>query len=273
MAKIENPKNWFVKLFTLGNTFSSKTFFDNFKKYVVNVIVLFITISFTLWIEKSEVIYDREMQYWDLVYGIRNDFYESVMYTGEYIAQTEWVREIYVEQYDKWEVENDSIFLLYEEEQDFYYSPMSYFDNRDPFNPPFTVGNSFDGKDIYFNSVNSQLSLLIQNRLYGDGVLYLKKNTNNEERILTDKWNERKDKWAVELKHDDMMDTDFWVKHRKYIQNDKAAKRILYNRIKLWETIQDQLDWWVEGLEKDIEIMDSIIGVQEKKNYILFWSY
>lgn len=275
MAKIENPNNWFLKLFTLGKTFSSKTFFDNLKKHLLNIIVLFISITFTLWIEKSEVIYEREMLYWDLVIGIREDFYESVEYTKEYITQTEWVKEMYEEQYDKWEIENDTIFLSYEEDEDggFYYSPMAYFHNSDPFNPPFAVGESFDGKDIHFNSVNSPLSLLIQSRLYGDDLYYLKFNTNNEEKILVDKWKEKKDKWAIELKNDDMDDIGFWVKHRKYIQNDKAAKRILYHRIELWETIQEQLDFWVEGLEEDIEIMDSIIGVQEKKKYILFWSF
>ena len=35
MSKIKNPKNIFVKLITFGNTFNSKTFFDNFKKYFI----------------------------------------------------------------------------------------------------------------------------------------------------------------------------------------------------------------------------------------------
>lgn len=272
MPKIENPKNWFVKLFTLGKTFSTKTFFDNFKKHIINFMILFGSISFTLWMEKSEEIFEREFLYWDLVYGIRQDFYITLEYTKEYIEQTQWVSEMYQEQYKRWEVDNDSIYLDYKKEDDFYFAPMAYFSNRDSYNPPFTVGESFDGKDIYFNSVNPYLSSLIQDRIYGDELEYIRINTNSAEEKYINKWEERLEQWALDIEIDTDYN-DFWVKNRKYIQNDKVAKYILYRRIELWSEVKEQLKWWTSILERDIEEMDSIIAIQEEKKHLLFWTY
>jgi hypothetical protein len=39
MTLIKEPKKWYVKLFTLGKNFRSRTFSDNSKKFLLNAVV------------------------------------------------------------------------------------------------------------------------------------------------------------------------------------------------------------------------------------------
>jgi hypothetical protein len=51
MAEKQKPQKWYIKLFTLGSTFSSKTFSDNLKKFLLNGIGLFVVVTFTFYVE------------------------------------------------------------------------------------------------------------------------------------------------------------------------------------------------------------------------------
>ena len=72
---------------------------------------------------------------------MRQEVDEIIAYTDEYIEQIDWVTDMYQKQYDKWEKDNDSIFIYWqldEEEPDgkYYFSPMGMYNNRNPFDPP-----------------------------------------------------------------------------------------------------------------------------------------
>ena len=45
MSVIKEPKKWYIKLFTLGKNFSSRTFSDNTKKFLLNAVGLFIVVT------------------------------------------------------------------------------------------------------------------------------------------------------------------------------------------------------------------------------------
>ena len=45
MSVIKEPNKWYIKLFTLGKNFSSRTFSDNFKKFLLNGLGLFVVVT------------------------------------------------------------------------------------------------------------------------------------------------------------------------------------------------------------------------------------
>ena len=49
MTLIKEPKKWYVKLLTLGKNFSSRTFSDNSKKFLLNAVGLFVVVKQDLW--------------------------------------------------------------------------------------------------------------------------------------------------------------------------------------------------------------------------------
>ena len=61
-----------------------------------------------------------------------------ISYTDDYIEQIDWVAEMYSKQYARWEIDNDSVFIDFEEDPEgkYYFAPMSQYAHRDPFNPP-----------------------------------------------------------------------------------------------------------------------------------------
>ena len=49
MTVIKDPKKKYLRLFTLGKKFSSKTFSDNTKKLILNALALFVVVTFTFY--------------------------------------------------------------------------------------------------------------------------------------------------------------------------------------------------------------------------------
>ena len=272
MAKIENPKNWFVKLFTLGKTFSTKTFSDNFKKYFLEFVGLFLVVTFSFYVESVGQEYEDRARYFNLLDMLRNDLFITNNYLKDYSEQNKWVTNLYLEQYRKWDRDNDSIFIEYEEEEDFFYPPLAFYNMRDPFSPPTLSFILFEKGTQDFLMVEPQTTLKIEN-LYNSGYLkYIKINTDEEEVKFIEEFNRIiNTKWASELEEIDLESNDFWIKNRKYIQNDKQLKYNLFKRIDLWYQIKEQLDSYSEKLEKTIRYIDSVSIEYNKEKYFLYW--
>ena len=64
MNVIKKPKKWYVKLFTLGDKFSSQTFSDNTKKFSLNAIGLFVVVTFTFYVESVGDDYENRKRIW-----------------------------------------------------------------------------------------------------------------------------------------------------------------------------------------------------------------
>ena len=55
--------------------------------------------------------------------------------------QKNWVAALYQKQYDKWEIDNDSIFIDFQDDDEepdgkYHFAPMGMYVQRDPFDPP-----------------------------------------------------------------------------------------------------------------------------------------
>lgn len=278
MTVIKEPKKWYVKLFTLGRNFSSRTFSDNTKKFLLNAIGLFIVVTFTFYVESVGDDYENRQKYLDISKDILAELYAMSSYTDYYIEQIDWVTEMYQKQYARWEKDNDSVFIDFmedEEEPDgkYYFSPMGMYIQSDPYDPPRTNFELFSRGTQDFFLINPEISNRVFELYEGTGLKYLIKNTGEKESKLTENYSNRiQNKWAEDLSWVDLDYNEFWIQNRKYIQNDNYIKFNLYQRIDLWEySVKEQLSLQNESLKKDIAALDSVIQLMDNEKYFLYW--
>jgi hypothetical protein len=278
MSVIKEPKKWYVRLFTLGKNFSSQTFSDNFKKFLLNGIGLFIVVTFTFYVENLGDDYERKKRYVEQVKVINAGLDNIVEYSQEYKEENTFVGELYKKQFDLWEIDNDSIFLDFvddDEEPDgkYYFPPLAFFDQRNPFNPPKIGFDIFESGDQEFKLVDPYITYIISTLAEGTSLYYLKKNTNDVEEKYVNQFKEVINKWSIDnLDITELFENEFWIENRKYIQNDLELKYILYNRMNLWiDTVGPLLDDYIDIVENDKKILDSVIQIYDNEKYFLYW--
>ena len=148
--------------------------------FVEFLIVFFgVLVSFSVE-QQGENFGDRESNIDNLI-GLRDELIDMHEYTLEYIGQNEWVTEMYYEQYLRWDQDNDSAFINYESDEGFHYAPMTYYTNRDAFNPPRVVYDAIK-LDGTFRFLGSDIGRLINNNYDGTDLKYLITNTDKEEK-------------------------------------------------------------------------------------------
>ena len=86
MSVIKEPKKWYIKLFTLGKNFSSRTFSDNTKKFLLNAVGLFIVVTFTFYVESVGDDYENRQKYLYISKSILAELYFISEYTDVYIS-------------------------------------------------------------------------------------------------------------------------------------------------------------------------------------------
>jgi len=278
MTVIKGPKKWYVKLFTLGRNFSSRTFSDNTKKFLLNAIGLFIVVTFTFYVESVGDEYENRQKYLDISKSILAELYFISEYTDSYIEQLDWVTAIYQKQFDKWELDNDSIFIDFiedEEEPDgkYYFAPMGMYMQRDPYDPPRTKFEIFSRGTQDFFLINPEISNRVFELYKGTLLKYLLENTGKEESNLIENFSNRiQNKWTEDLSWVDIDYNEFWIQNRKYIQNDNYIKFNLYQRLDLWGySVKEQLSLQNESVKKDIAALDSVIQLMDNEKYFLYW--
>ena len=163
MTVIKEPNKWYVKLFTLGRNFSTKTFSDNTKKFLLNAAGLFVVVTFTFYVESVGDDYENRQKYLDISKSILSELYLASEYTDEYIAQTDFMLPMYQKQYDRWDIDNDSVFIDYFENEKasngkFYFAPLGLFNNTKPYNPPRTEYRTFSKGTQDFFLINPEIS-------------------------------------------------------------------------------------------------------------------
>ena len=269
--KKRNELNWFIRLFTVGERFSLRDFYDRLKKGFVEFLIVFFGVLVSFSVEKQGGEFDDRGNNIDNLVGLRNELIEMKMYTQEYIETNEWVTELYQEQYNRWEQENDSIFIVYEEEQEFHFAPMAYYTNRDPFNPPRVVYDAIK-LDGTFRFLGSKIGRLVNDNYDGTFLKYLMINTDKEEKTYIEEFTHRlAHQWVFDLKKIDVEDNDFWVENRRYIQQDRFVKYNLFKRLELWLQINEQLITYDDLLSKNIAVLDSVIREKEDQWTLIWW--
>jgi len=269
--KDRNELNWFLRLITLGDRFSMQDFYDRLKKGFVEFLIVFFGVLVSFSVEQQGENFDDRESNIDNLVGLRNELMEMKAYTQDYILENEWVTNMYLEQYKRWEQDNDSIFLVYDEEEDFHYPPMAFYTNRNPFNPPRVVYDAIK-LDGTFRFLGSEIGRLVNDNYDGTDLKYLMINTDKEEKNWVDEFTGRlAHQWVFDLNSIDVEENDFWVKNRKYIQQDRFIKYNLFKRIELWYQINEQLLAYNETLDENIKVLNKVIAEKEDQWTVIWW--
>ena len=263
--------NWFLQLFTIGDRFSVRDFYDRLKKGFVEFLIVFFGVLVSFSVEQQGENFDDRGANIDNLSGLRDELMQMREYTQEYVAQNEWVTDMYLQQYRRWEEDNDSIFLVYEEEDDFYYPPMAFYTNRDPFNPPRVVYDAIK-LDGTFRFLGSDIGRLVNDNYDGTDLKYLMINTDKEEKTFVDEYRSRlATQWVFDIENIEVEDNSFWVENRQYVQQDRFVKYNLFKRLELWNQINEQLLSYDETLAENIKILDSVLLEKERQWTLIWW--
>lgn len=269
--KNRNELNWFIRLFTVGDRFSIRDFYDRLKKGFVEFLIVFFGVLVSFSVEQQGENFDDREKNIDNLMNLRDELKSMQSYTQEYIGTNEWVTELYREQYRRWEQDNDSIFIFYEEDQEFHFAPMAYYTNRDPFNPPRVVYDAIK-LDGTFRFLGSDIGRLVNDNYDGTFLKYLMINTDKEEKTYIEEFTHRlAHQWVFDLKKIDVEDNNFWIENRRYIQQDRFVKYNLFKRLELWIQINEQLTTYDELLSKNIAVLDSVIREEESQWTLIWW--
>ena len=269
--------NWFLKLITLGDRFDIKDFWDRVKKSIVEFVILVFGVTVSFGIEQQGGESDNRNDGIENLQNLRQEVDEIIAYTDEYIEQIDWITDMYQKQYDKWEKDNDSVFIewqLDEEEPDgkYYFSPMGMYVNRDPFDPPRV---NFDAikLDGTFRLLPRNVGLKMTEIYDGTELKYLIENTGvKEERYVNQFVDRVANKWVFDLPWVNLDYNEFWIENRKYIQNDKFMKYNLFKRLDLWQwSVKDQLQEYRNSLTESTKMLDSVIAVRDSEFEFIWW--
>jgi len=277
-AGVEKEKlNWFLRLITLGDRFDIGDFWDRLKKSIVEFIILVFGVTVSFGIEQQGGESDNREDGIENLTNLREEIEKMIVYTDSYIEQIDWVTDMYQRQYDRWEEDNDSIFIDAQDDEaepngKYYFSPMSLYVQRDPFDPPRV---NFDAikLDGTFRLLPKEVGLKITNIYDGTDLKYLIENTGkNEERYVNQFIDRVANKWVYDLPWVDLDYNEFWIENRKYIQKDKFIKYNLYKRLDLWQwSVKDQLQQYKSTLEEGTKMLDSVLAVRESEFEFIWW--
>lgn len=263
--------NWFLRLITLGDRFSYQDFFDRLKKGFVEFLIVFFGVLVSFSVEQQGENFDDREKNVDNLMNLRDELKSMQSYTQEYIGTNEWVTELYRQQYSRWEQDNDSIFIFYEEDEEFHFPLMAYYTNRDPFNPPRVVYDAIK-LDGTFRFLGSEIGRLVNDNYDGTFLKYLMINTDKEEKTYIEEFTHRlAHQWVFDLNKIDVEDNDFWIENRRYIQQDRFVKYNLFKRLELWTQINEQLNTYNDLLTNNIRVLDSVINKKEEEWTIIWW--
>ncbi|MDA0774066.1 MAG: hypothetical protein O2914_05345 [Bacteroidetes bacterium] len=280
MEKHEKEKDqlhWFVRLFTLGDRFDIKDFYDRLKKSTVEFIILVFGVTVSFGIEQQGGESDNRADAIENLENLREEVDKMISYTDEYIEENKWVSEMYRKQYDRWELDNDSIFIDFQEDEEepdgkYYFPPLAYYTNRNPFEPERV---NFDAikLDGTFRLLPKEVGLEMTTIYDGTELKYLIENTTKiEERYVIQFVDRVGNKWVYELDEVNLLDNNFWIKNRKYIQNDKLLQYNLFKRLELWEDqVAFQLADYKNALVKSSKMLDSVLAVRESEFEFIWW--
>jgi hypothetical protein len=277
-AGVEREKlNWFLRLITLGDRFDIKDFWDRVKKSIVEFVILVFGVTVSFGIEQQGGESDNRHDGIENLQNLRQEVDEIIAYTDEYIEQIDWVTDMYQKQYDKWEKDNDSVFIYWQLDEDepdgkYYFSPMGMYNNRNPFDPPRV---NFDAikLDGTFRLLPRNVGLKMTEIYDGTELKYLIENTGvKEERYVNQFIDRVANRWVFDLPWVNLDYNEFWIENRKYIQNDKFMKYNLFKRLDLWQwSVKDQLQEYRNSLTESTKMLDSVIAVRDSEFEFIWW--
>ena len=149
---------------------------------------------------------------------------------------------------------------------------MATYPEITAFDEPQLILTLFEQGDLDFKLVSKATQIieeLDQGRLI-DQLLLL----NRQERLLVVDFKQRiKNQWTQDLGILNLKDPYFWIKNRKYIQNDHYLRHNLSERVTLWDTFGSLLGAYKNELILDITRLDRINHGFMKERYFIYWRY
>ena len=263
--------SWFMRIITLGDRFSIQDFYDRIKKGFVEFLIVFFGVLVSFGVEsQGEDFGDRESNIDNLV-GLRDEMQDIKTYTQDYIYENQWIKALYKALYDQWEDNNENVFIFLDQEDEEPYSPLSFYTNYNPFNPPRVVYESIK-LDGTFRFLGSEVGRFVNDTYDGTDLKYLILNTDREEKVYVDQFEARvANKWIYELDQIDLYEVNFWIKNRNYIQDDRFLKYNLFKRLGLWDQISEQLVKYDQTLGDNIKKLDSVIKQKSDQFTFIYW--
>jgi len=271
--KKSNEVKGLKRLFTIGKAFSYRDLFDRTKKYTVEAIGIFIVISFSFYVENKGIEYETTKSYEEMLLAFKKDLLETIINLDEYNSEVSEYKDLYDKLLFRWEIDNDSVFIskLTDEGETFTFPTLEFFEDvfRKPFN---TRGyNVFKMGGVDFELMNNELSEKIT-KFYERDIANIVENSSvyDIEEINNFK-NLVREKWIPELKNVELSSNDFWIKNRKYFQNDFQLKWIVRGRVHVYEMILDEMDSTKDELKKTLASVDSIYTKMQNDTYFIYW--
>lgn len=163
--------NWLLRFITLGDRFSLQDFYDRIKKGFVEFLIVFFGVLVSFGVERQgEEFGDRESNIDNLV-GLRDEMIDIREYTQIYMEENQWIRMLYNRLYQQWDQDRDSVFLFIDEADGLPYSPLSFYNNYNPFNPPRVVYEAIK-LDGTFRFLGSEVGRFVNNTYDGTDLKY-----------------------------------------------------------------------------------------------------
>ena len=266
-------RSFFLKIFTVGNRFSLRDFYDRLKKYVVEGIGIFIVISFSFYVENKGGEYEMTKSYLEMLHAFKKDILETKNYAENFMSNLKEEGEIFRVQLDKWNVNNDSVFITSFEDEDgkYYYPPMAYFNNYNPFIPSKRGLKIFEMGGVDFELLNNSVSESI-NEFYDKTLYYLEENSTSYEKKYIQDFEDRIVKvWSSDLGKIELTKNQFWIDNRLYIQKDNVLYNLIKFRLGLWDEELYQLEDIVNDLNRTLEKVETVIQEMEDEVYFVYW--
>ena len=267
--------SWFIQLITLGDRFDAQDFFDRFKKAFVEFLVVFFGVLISFSVERQGESFGDRQDGIENLNNLREEIEKIKAYTEEYADIMDYVKEMYKYQYDSWEIDNDSIFIDFYEDDDGsieLYAPMGGYTQRMPFDPPRVTYDAIK-LDGTFRLLDTEIGKQMTETYDGSDLQYLIENTGKIEESYVNQFTDRiGSHWVFDLKSVDVDDPLFWIENRSYIQKDKFIKYNLFKRLNLWsESIIPQTKDYLAVLEKSIQMLDSVLTEKDEEIEIIWW--
>ena len=266
-------KSFLLKIFTVGNRFSVRDFYDRLKKYAVEGIGIFMVISFSFYVENKGGEYEMTKSYLEMLHAFKKDILETKNYADNFMSNLKEEGEIYRLQLDKWNVDNDSVFITSFEDEDgkYFYPPIAYFNNYNPFIPSKRGQKIFEMGGVDFELLNNSVSESI-NEFYDKTLYYLEENSTSYEKKYIQDFEDRIVKvWSSDIGNIELTKNQFWIDNRRYIQKDKVLYNLIKFRLGLWDEELYQLEGIVDDLNSTLEKVETVIQEMEDEVYFVYW--
>lgn len=271
MTLIKKLKKRYVKLFTLGKKFSSQTFSDNLKKFLLNGIGLFIVVTFTFYVESVGDEYEKKERYKEIVSKIPESLRKSVNYSDEYLETSEYRISELKNILEKWEIDNDSIFITTMNNE--FYSPFTYFELIIEYAPPFIGMKMFESGDQEFKMLYPEISEEIEKLTDGEKLNHILSGINKDEKELINKYTELVySDFSQKLDISNLNDFKFWVYNREEIQRSVKLKYIVNKRlIAIRDFLVPNVKNYKSEIIKNLKYFDSVNNSFKSEKYFLYW--